>query len=285
MKPTHEQAIFYLKFVDAAYTMYESDPSSLTPPAQGFPDSNYEILIYLTSTDPVSGQQVFFGFIAADTSQNSGKPGILAIRGTDNPYEWITDFDAVPTTFQPFGNIDAWVATGFLEFVQGIQWIQPNGVQADGPALSAEDWPQGLVLAGHSLGGAMTTLLAATWWAAIPALMLTLVTAACPACGDWAFKAEFDILANGRSWRYINDLDVVASFLDPVYYQVDTGEPLSSDDIWPTPECEHSLTTYLWLLSPPDTPCDFSCCIFDDEVKARVRRLRDQRREIAERAR
>ena len=275
MQPDNDQANFYLKFVDAAYDMYGTDPGNLRPPPQNFPDKDYDILAYLTSTDPVSGEQVFFGFIAADTSGSSLKPGILAIRGTDNLYEWFTDFDASPTPFPPIPGSN--VATGFDEFVNGIQWLSPQGDKADILEIVQGDWPQGLVIVGHSLGGAMATLLTATWLAVIPALRLTLVTAACPACGDRRFRTVFDALARGKSWRYINELDGIASFFDLIYDQVDAGIRLISPDIWPTPECEHSLKTYLYLLSPDDTPCDFGCCIVDVAKKQRLAALIEQR--------
>src|SRR5687768_2880152 len=181
MKPSNDQASFYLQFVNAAYTMYESDPNNLVPRAQGFPDPKYDILIYLTSIDPSSGSRVFFGFIAADPSAAGTKPGILAIRGTDNFCEWLTDFDATPIEFLPFPG--SFVATGFDEFLNGIKWISADGetVKVDGSL--ALNWPHGLVMAGHSLGGALATLLTASWLSAIEALKLTLVTAACPACG------------------------------------------------------------------------------------------------------
>ena len=282
MQPSNDQAIFYLQFVNAAYEMYEANRNDLTPPPKDFPDTNYQILTYLTSIDPASGSRVFFGFIAADSDKNAGKPGILAIRGTDNFCEWMTDFDATPVPFPPFAN--AYVAKGFNEFLNNIEWISVSGDRVDVSARISEDWPQGFVVVGHSLGGALATLLTATWLSAIPALMLTLVTAACPACGDWPFYQGFGAVASGKSWRYINELDVVASSLDLFYYQVDTGIDLISDDIWPTPTCEHSLETYIYLLSPANTPCEGNCCIYDLEAQQGARRLAEQRRAIAARS-
>ena len=277
MKPSNHEAKIYLEFVNAAYTMYETDPNNLTPKAQGFPDSKYEILIYLTSIDPSSGSRVFFGFIATDPSAAGSKPGILAIRGTDNFCEWLTDFDATPIEFLPFPG--SYVATGFDEFLNGIKWLDADGEAVKVDASLALNWPKGLVLAGHSLGGALATLLAASWLSAINALKLTLVTAACPACGDELFQTRFDELAGERSWRYINEGDVVASSLDLFYCQVENGIDLFSFDILPTPTCEHSLETYLYLLSPEETPCTSHCCFFDEAAKSRLRQLLEERRQ------
>ena len=266
MQPSNQQVIAYLNFVNSAYLMYGQDGTDLTPPPQGFPNG-WEVLCYLNSVDPVSGTRVFFGFIAGNPSVSG--PGVLAIRGTYNYLEWFTDFNAFPTPFPPLPGSN--VATGFYEFYQGIQWILPNKAAAD-PATILQANQQGIVLTGHSLGGAMATLLMASYMAAIPALKLSLVTAASPAVGDYSFFTQFNALVP-NSYRYINDFDTVASFLDAFYYQVNTGIQLYSYDIWPTPACEHSLQTYIYLLSPPGTSCNTSCCIVSAEQKAAMAEL------------
>lgn len=260
MQPSNEQVIGYLGFVNSAYLMYGQDGTDLTPPPQDFPPG-WKVLSYLNSVDPVTGVRVFFGFIAGNPSVPG--PGVLAIRGTYNFSEWLTDFDAIPTPFPPLPG--SYVATGFYEFYQGLQWILPDKSAVD-PATIIKANNEGIVLTGHSLGGAIATLMMASYMAAIPSLKLSLVTAASPAVGDYQFYTEFNTLVK-NSYRYINDFDTVASFLDAFYYQVNTGIQLYSFDILFTPECEHSLETYIYLLSPSGTPCNTSCCIFSAEQK------------------
>jgi hypothetical protein len=271
MQPTNEQVIFYLGFVNSAYLMYGQDGTDLTPPPQGLP-TGYKILSYLNTIDPDSGVRVFFGFIASNPS--SSGPAVLAIRGTYNYTEWFTDFDAFPTPFSPLPGSN--VATGFAEFYGGVQWLAPDNSEVD-PLQLVQSNNQGVVLVGHSLGGAIATLLMASYMSAIPALMLTLVTAASPAVGDYAFATQFNALVP-NSYRYINELDTVACFLDLLYYQVNTGIDLISYDIWPTPLCEHSLETYIYLLSPSGTECTSDCCIVEDEDKSALRTLHEGRR-------
>lgn len=261
MQPTNQQVIDYLGFVNSAYLMYGQDGTDLTPPPLGFPPG-YAVLCYLNSVDPASGVRVFFGFIAGNPSVPG--PAVLAIRGTYNYSEWLTDFHADPTPFPPLPGSN--VATGFYEFYQGLQWLLPDKSEADAMEVLKSN-NQGVVLTGHSLGGAIATLLMASYMSAIPSLMLTLVTAASPAVGDYEFYTQFNSLV-ANSYRYINDFDTVASFLDTFYYQVNTGIQLYSFDIWFTPECEHSLQTYIYLLSPPGTACNTSCCIVSAEQKA-----------------
>jgi hypothetical protein len=266
MQPTNQQVIAYLNFVNSAYLMYGKDGKDLTPPPQGFPPG-WNVLCYLNSIDPDSGKRKFFGFIAGNPSVPG--PGVLAIRGTYNFSEWMTDFNGFPTPFPPLPGSN--VATGFYEFYQGLQWILPDNAEVD-PATIMQANNEGIVLAGHSLGGAIATLMMASYMSAIPALKLSLVTAASPAVGDYQFFTQFNALVP-NSYRYINDFDTVASFLDAVYYQVNTGIQLYSFDIWFTPECEHSLQTYTYLLSPPGTPCTTSCCITSAEQKAALSEL------------
>jgi pimeloyl-ACP methyl ester carboxylesterase len=188
---------------------------------------------------------------------------VLAIRGTDNYLEWFTDFNAFPTHFPPLPGSN--VATGFYEFYQGLQWILPDKSAVD-PTSIIQANQEGIVLTGHSLGGAIATLMMASYLAAIPALKLSLVTAASPAVGDFQFFTQFNALTS-NSFRYINELDIIASFLDLFYYQVNIGFSFHSFDIIPSPACEHSLQTYIYLLSPPGTPCNTNCCIGNPEER------------------
>ena len=163
MLPLNPQVISYLNFVNSAYLMYKKDGTVLTPKPEGFPPG-WEVLCYLNTIDPFSGVRVFFGFIAGNPSVSG--PGVLAIRGTYNYSEWFTDFNAFPTPFPPLPGSN--VATGFYEFYQGIQWILPDKSAVD-PATILQANQEGIVLTGHSLGGAIATLMMASYMAAIPA--------------------------------------------------------------------------------------------------------------------
>jgi hypothetical protein len=289
MSLSNAQAITYLNFVNSAYLMYGQDGHDLRPPAIDIPPG-YAITAYMSSIDPESGKRVFFGFLAG--SPNLQAPAILAIRGTYNFSEWLSDADLLPVAFPPYSNDQstAYVETGFYEFYQGIAWLPPHGSGAD--FMSTLDAVgtnhQGIVIVGHSLGGSMGTLVAADLSVSAPNLKVQLVTAASPATGDETFAGMFNAMVP-NSYRYINDFDTVASFLDGLYTQVDTGIQLYSFDIYPTPECEHSLFTYIYLLSPDGTPCTTDCCIVsgDSETRSQVRLLHAmrQRRLVALRER
>ncbi len=81
-----------------------------------------------------------------------------------------------------------------------------------------------------------------------------------------------------NSFRYINELDIIASFLDLFYYQVNIGFSFHSFDIIPSPACEHSLQTYIYLLSPPGTKCNTNCCTKLAEQKSALDALYEGRK-------
>lgn len=283
MSLSNAQAISYFNFVNSAYLMFGQDGLNLRPIPVDIP-RGYAVTDYMSSIDPDSGQRVFFGFLAQSPKLQA--PAILAIRGTYDISEWYTDADILPVEFAPYSTpkATAYVATGFYEFYQGIEWLSAHG--SGSKFMKTLDVvkgnQQGVVIVGRSLGGSMATLMAADLSVIAPKLKVQVVTAASPATGDQVFGAAFKRLVP-KSYRYINDLDTIASSLDAFYRQVATGIRLISYDIYPTPGCEHSLLTYIYLLSPDGTPCTTDCCILSDDMdtRNRVRILHEMRQQRA----
>lgn len=112
-------AVSYGQFVNAAYTMYGSDPSNTRPqPSLDFP-TDYELAAWIQMKDFIllETDPVFYGFIA--NNKKDPTKLILAIRGTDNPTEIWDDLNALG--MQPFlvdgcGNI----ALGFGRIYETI---------------------------------------------------------------------------------------------------------------------------------------------------------------------
>jgi hypothetical protein len=247
--------------------MYGQDGTNLMPPyPQGWPQ-NYKIAAYLNAVDPFVDTRVFFGFLAYATDGST--PAILAIRGTYDFVEWVNNVDVWPEPFPPIPG--SYVAAGFSYLYNTIGWKTPDTEAFD--VLSAVQGQTGVILAGHSLGGAIASMLMAGWISALPILNsgLTIATAASPAVGDSTFASGFNSLV-ASSYRYINELDSVAGSLDWIYTQVNgDGVPLGpSWDVWPSPVCEHSLETYLWLLVPGSCSQLGDCCFSDLGRKQRL---------------
>jgi hypothetical protein len=190
--------------------------------------------------------------------------------------EWWDDFhwDLVPFTKIPDGGK---VARGFYDIYTTFGTMTP-GQQHSTPApatfatdiaraatenLPAEVDPGGLpiVVTGHSLGGALATLLVADLTANTP-LKPQAWTFASPRVGDAAFAARYGAMST-VSWRIYNQVDVVPYF--PVdtagsYQPVTTGYAINSlgKAKWSL-GCAHALNTYMHVLSPATVLLDPAC--------------------------
>ena len=117
------------------------------------------------------------------------------------------------------------------------------------------------VVCGHSLGGALATLLVADVAANTP-LKPQAWTFASPRVGDAAFAARYGALIT-VSWRIYNQVDVVPYFPVDIfdsYQPVTTGYAINSlgKAKW-TVGCAHALNTYMHVLSPATVPLDPAC--------------------------
>jgi triacylglycerol lipase len=200
---------------------------------------------------------------------------VVALRGTATAIEW---WDNLHWDLVPFDRVanGGKVAEGFFEIYSSFGTMTPGQQQAgrasgtfaadvadaaaDGLAV---DLGPGLpiVVCGHSLGGALATLLVADVTANTP-LKPQAWTFASPQVGDAAFAARYDGLST-VSWRIYNLPDVVPRFPVDVldnYRHVTTGYEVNSlgHARWNL-GCCHALNTYLHMLSPTTVPLDPAC--------------------------
>jgi hypothetical protein len=123
---------------------------------------------------------------------NEQGAAVIAFRGTqpDSLHDILVDVSILPVRWQ--GN--AWVHSGFRKALESIlpgieEWVGRRQIN-------------NLVIAGHSLGAALATLLAGKLTHA------ELVTFGSPRVGNEAFARSFD----GRAMRrYVNCIDIVTS--------------------------------------------------------------------------
>ena len=201
---------------------------------------------------------------------------MVALRGTRTTTEWWNDFqwDLVPFTQVPNGGK---VAHGFDDIYKTFGTMTP-GQQQSAPApgafaasiaqaategLAADVDPGDLpiVVTGHSLGGALATLLVADLTANTP-LKPQAWTFASPNVGDAIFAARYGALST-VSWRIYNQVDVVPYFPVDVfdnYQPVTAGYAINSlgKAKWSL-SCAHALDTYMHVLSPATVPLDPAC--------------------------
>ena len=267
-------AVTYGPFIQAAEAQYSSDPSQVSPATITNMPAGYTLVRTIQMTDFAGPKQsrVFYGYVAV-----GGDPAtaVVALRGTGSTMEWWDDFhwDLVPFTQIPNGGK---VAEGFYGIYKSIGTMAPGQEGTSAPSAVAAEVAQAatsglasgldpaslpLVVTGHSLGGALATLLV-TDLSATTALKPQAWTFASPKVGDAAFAARYSALS-AVSWRIYNQADVVPYFPIDIfdrYQAVTTGYAINSlgKAKWSL-SCAHSLNTYMHVLSPATVPLDQAC--------------------------
>ena len=251
-------AVTWGPFIQAAYDQYASDPGQVNPAAITNMPAGYTLVRTIQMTDffgPVQSR-VFYGFVAVG---GDPKTAVVALRGTATTTEWWDDlhWDLVPFTQVPDGGK---VAQGFLDIYNTYGTMIPGQQQStQASATFAADVAQAVagglqagldpalptVVCGHSLGGALATVLVADMTATTP-LKPQAWTFASPRVGDATFAARYGGLST-VSWRIYNQVDVVPYF--PVdaadnYQPVTAGYAINSlgKAKWSL-SCAHALNT------------------------------------------
>jgi predicted lipase len=259
-------AIQYAQLVNAAYAV---DPNNLANAAGQVVNTNYAATavaykvvttVYAcdlaTDMNPDRGnRKVSIGLIL----QSASRDVVIALRGTEGILEWIHDAQFLPVRcpfLQAAGNTD----DGFTAMYESLATGADAGSSKLASALSALSFEKplaSLVVCGHSLGGAMATLLALDLTVNTDFGVPTVYTYASPRVGDSAFVN----LYNRRvpdTLRIANRADLVPKLpLPPLYEHVLGLFELSSIELGITPKilikpeiaCEHYLSSYLYLLS------------------------------------
>jgi len=124
---------------------------------------------------------------------------VVALRGTSNINNWLTDFN-IHLTGGPLGKVH----DGFLVALN-LVWF--DLLQAILDAQHASTSQPSLWFTGHSLGGALATLAVAKMIErALP--VDGLYTCGCPRCGDDTFATTFDAKFE-RAFRFVYNRDLV----------------------------------------------------------------------------
>ena len=185
---------------------------------------------------------------------------MIAIRGTEGILEWVQDarFLPVPCPFLAgAGHTDDGFTSMYMSFTVDAQ----PGSSSVAKSLATLPWRktpvQSLTICGHSLGGALATLLALDVAANTPFTDPAAYTYASPRTGDDTFVSMYGHIVQ-RSCRIANRMDLVPKLPAPPLYEhvpslfelnpVVLGVP---PKILVKPEiaCEHILDSYLHLLT------------------------------------
>jgi hypothetical protein len=280
MLPTLDvtEAIEFGQLVNATYTTSPSDLTNAAGQALSAGGVDYTVVTTIYANDlatdmnPSRGDdEVSIGLICqADQTGDV----VIAIRGTEGILEWIHDaeFLQVPC---PFLAGAGHTEDGFTAMYESLR----TGAEPDSPtvvnALATLSFPRAVssvTICGHSLGGALATLLgldvAANTVFSDPAVY----SYGSPRTGDSLFASTYDQVVK-NSYRIANRLDIVPTLPPPVDYEhvlypyelnpVRLTPPPPKILVEDTLTCEHSLVTYLYLLSlqsgGPVIPLESTC--------------------------
>jgi hypothetical protein len=258
------KAIEFGQLVNATYATPPSDLKNAAGQTLSAGGIDYVVITTVYANDLATDMnpsraddEVSIGLIC---QVNQSGDVVIAIRGTEGILEWIHDaeFDQVPC---PFLAGAGHTEDGFTAMYESLR----TGAKPDSPtvvnALGQLAFPHpvsSVTICGHSLGGALATLLALDVAANTVFTEPAVYSYASPRTGDSLFASTFDQVVS-NSYRIANRLDIVPALPPPLDYE----HVLNPDELIPirltplppkilvksTVACEHSLATYLYLLS------------------------------------
>lgn len=261
-------AVKYGLFVQAAYEMYDLNPTNPNPPpGPNFP-KGYMLGWTIQMTEFFGGrkQRLFYGFLA----QSKADPNeiVVALRGTRTKMEWWDDFHWELTSCQLCGGAGN-VAAGFLDIYKTLGGTPASGSGESRPlpeVLSLLHGPPPIhkvIVTGHSLGAALITLFAldsACQGSANP----TVYTFASPRVGDTAFATKFQekIGTSYRVWNYWDEVTYWPKNFPwaDQFQHVKGGYEINSwDKVHLSLSCNHALNSYLYILDSSQVNLDPAC--------------------------
>lgn len=257
------QAILYAQAVNAAYAVPTTNTTNAAGQTITAGAAQYNVVTSLFANDlstdmnPGRGKnRVSIGLVLQ--AANSGDV-VVAIRGTEGIQEWIHDaeFLMVPC---PFLAGSGHTEDGFTAMYLSMTTSLDPGCPSVTKSLPTLPYPRpitSLTICGHSLGGALATLLALDVGANTPFKNPTAYTYASPRTGGPQFAATYNQVVPNTN-RVAGRLDLVPKLpLPPLYehvlglYDLNSVEMTIPPKVLVKPDlvCLHILTTYLYLLS------------------------------------
>jgi hypothetical protein len=205
-----------------------------------------------TNMNPGRGHRIVsFGFIL----QAPNGDVVIALRGTAGIWEWIHDCEFLPVNC-PFLAGAGRTDDGFTAIYKSLCVATSGRIVDVLAALPFNHAGNSLTICGHSLGGALATLLALDLAANTNFKNPTVYTYASPRTGDPLFASTYN-QAVPNTWRIANRVDLVPKLpLPPLYEHAAGLYELNPVKLIPPRflvkcefACEHHMTSYLHLLS------------------------------------
>ena len=262
-----DQAILFGELVNAAYAIAPHNTANAAGQVinvgYGAVNVAYEVVTTIYANDlatdmhPERGtDEVSIGLVLQATATGDV---VIAIRGTEGILEWIHDaeFGLVEC---PFLAGAGHTEDGFTAMYLSLRTDLAAGSSTVAHALSTLPFKSAvnsLTICGHSLGGALVTLLALDVAANTSFIDPTVYTYASPRTGDPLFVSTYNQVVP-HTFRIANRIDIVPKLpLPPLYEHVLRRYELNPIKLGIPPTilvksdiaCEHYLSSYLHLLS------------------------------------
>jgi len=203
-----------------------------------------------TDIDPHLGDIVTFGFLAMSDANEL----VAAIRGTDSILEWLHDASYLMVQ-SPISGGHGYTEDGFTAVYRSLRIGQANGTPGVKDSIKGYldvGNAASVTICGHSLGGALATLLTLDVGLNTSCRTPVSYTYASPRTGEHLFASSYNA-AIASSYRIANRQDLVPK-LPPIlplpYEHVNTEFELNPlpNQINSSIPCMHHLTTYLFLM-------------------------------------
>jgi len=147
-------------------------------------------------------------FIDVDSTQcfiaSSSGSALIAFRGTQEWDDVLVDLN-IFSVERPYGSVHK----GFYNAFRDVREALEQELQRLSPSM--------VMLAGHSLGGALATIAAAEWSGVYP--ISSVYTFGQPAVGKGNFPAFFNAKYKEKFFRFVNNNDIVTS-VPPTYQHI-----------------------------------------------------------------
>jgi len=199
-----------------------------------------------------SGPEVMFGFTGIDRNENF----IVVLRCTETFSEALHDIAFIPIPSSIKGSAFTLVGSGFLRLFQSLKFKQPNATFSNNVKERIEEFctfpsKRNVIICGHSLGGALATLLALDLALNTQIREPEVYTFGSPRVGDVFFARKYNKVVTNSN-RFITPYDPVQTIpILPSYWHVNEARPLELN--WRTiklnPLCWHHISTYIHALS------------------------------------
>jgi len=258
------EAIEYAQLVQATYSILPGNLTNAAGTRINAGSRTYTVVTTIYAFDLATdinpgrcNHQVSIGLICQ--ADGTGDV-VVAIRGTEGILEWFHDAEFLQVTC-PFLAGSGHTEDGFTAMYLSLTTDASPGSPSVVQALATLPYPlpvTSVTICGHSLGGALATLLALDVAANTVFKTPKVYTYASPRTGDPSFASTFNQVIK-NTFRIANRMDLVPKLPFPPFYEhVNVVEDLNPVQFLPLPPrilvkadlgCEHALQTYLYLMS------------------------------------